>query len=75
MIARTPVPLRWSETAEADRICNMAMLEYEPQSPVRRLVEAVAGVWRPVLGRSMCGLVALRRLASQIKRDRPPRVR
>ncbi len=74
-MTRTPIPLRWSETAEADRICNMAMLEYEPQSAAQRFASSVAQ-W----GRSMPGLLlrwiwALRRVSPQIRRDSTHRVR
>ena len=40
MIARTPIPLRWSEAAEAQQMCTLALLEREPHSPAAaRLVE------------------------------------
>lgn len=42
MIARTPVALRWSENAEAQRVCAQALLECEPEIvAVSGLVEVV----------------------------------
>ena len=31
MIAKTPVSLRWTENAEAERVCAQALLECEPE--------------------------------------------
>ena len=46
MIAKTPVALRWSENAEAQRVCAQALLECEPEIvAVSGLVE-VAGQFR-----------------------------
>ena len=46
MIAKTPVPLRWSENAEVERICALALFECEPEIiAVFGLVE-VAGQFR-----------------------------
>jgi hypothetical protein len=42
MNARTPVPLRWSETAEAARVCGDAVLVREPRNAAARLVETGA---------------------------------
>lgn len=43
MIAKTPVALRWSENAEEERVCALALLECEPEIvAVSGLVE-VAG--------------------------------
>lgn len=54
MIAKTPVALRWSENAEAQRVCAQALLECEPEIvAVSGLVE-VAGQFcgsRPSLAR------------------------
>lgn len=43
MIAKTPVALRWSENAEAERVCALALLECEPENAaVPNLVEVAA---------------------------------
>ena len=43
MIAKTPVALRWSENAEAERVCALALLECEPEkAAVSNLVEVGA---------------------------------
>ncbi len=57
MIAKTPVSLRWSENAEAERVCAQALLECEPEIvAVSSLVE-VAG------SSAACGRRSARRLA------------
>jgi len=50
MIAKTPVPLRWSEKAEAAQVCTLALLEREPQSATARPIDvappiARSGLW------------------------------
>jgi hypothetical protein len=51
MIARTPVPLRWSEKAEAEQVCALAMLEGHQQTRAICLVAVAAEFCspRPVL--------------------------
>ena len=51
MIAKTPIPVRWSEIAEAKRICTLALLESEPQTPTARVIkvgEVVASAIDPL---------------------------
>jgi hypothetical protein len=43
MTVKTPVALRWTENAEAERVCALALLECEPEkAAVSNLVEVVA---------------------------------
>jgi hypothetical protein len=43
MVAKPPTLLRWTETAEAARVCTLALLQRELDSPVACLVEVAAG--------------------------------
>lgn len=38
MIVRRPIPLRWTEEAEAEQVCALAALEREPHSGAARVV-------------------------------------
>ena len=58
MIAKTPAALRWSESAEAERVCAQALLECEPGIvAVSSLVEHIAQFrdLRPRLARRLAG--------------------
>ena len=42
MIAWTPMPLRWTERAEAAQLCALAALECEPRAAIaRQIVEGM----------------------------------
>lgn len=36
MFARMPTPVRWTEEAEAQQVCTLALLEPEPESAAAR---------------------------------------
>ena len=36
MVARTPIPVRWAEEAEAEEVCALALLESEAESAAAR---------------------------------------
>jgi hypothetical protein len=59
----TPIFLRWTERAEAEAVCALAVLEREPQSAVVRLVDwavpirssvARPALWSRLLRRFTC---------------------
>jgi hypothetical protein len=53
MNASSPMPLRWSEQAEAEEVCALALVEHGQESAVVRPVEdpasASSAVRRPAL--------------------------
>jgi len=67
----TPTPLRWTEEAEGEQVCTLAMLQREPRSAAVRPVERLApisifGVPRALLPRLLSWLTDP---TAQIKRD------
>jgi hypothetical protein len=47
MFTRTPMPRRWSERAEAERVCTLAVVECEAQRSAVRRIEVTAASRKP----------------------------
>jgi hypothetical protein len=47
MTTSKPIPCRWTEEAEAEKVCGLAVLEREPQSAAVRLVGCTAAMSSP----------------------------
>jgi hypothetical protein len=71
MTQSMPMPLRWTEEAEAEEICALAVLEREPRSAAVRPVERSAAISFFAMSRALLPrlLGRLTASSSQIKRD------